>query len=52
MKKKDRCGQCMFRARKEDVFRCDYASIMGKTRKAQPPERCTYFRAGERRELT
>ena len=39
----------MFRARYR-TYRCNYASLMGHTRRAQPPEQCTYFREGKRME--
>lgn len=45
---KDRCGKCMYGAGALSVFRCNYAGLTGRTRKAQPPEACTYFRAGQR----
>ena len=44
---KERCGKCIYRAAKFEVYQCDYASITGKTRKAVPAERCRHFRPGD-----
>lgn len=38
-----RCKDCFYRARESSVHLCDYASMTGHTRKAQPPEKCTYY---------
>lgn len=46
MERKDKCGQCMFRIIGRS-YRCNYAILTRHTRKAEPPEKCTYFRAGE-----
>lgn len=45
-----KCGKCIFRGKAYDVVGCDYATITGKTRKAQPAEKCTFFIAGARME--
>ena len=44
-----KCGKCVFRSGMK-AFRCNYAEITGRPRKAQPPEKCTYFLEGNRRE--
>ena len=44
-----RCGSCVYRS-KSQLYRCDYSSITGCTRKAQPPEKCTFYKRGNRRE--
>lgn len=43
-----RCGKCRYRAKRTDGYRCNYCLITGHTRRAAPPERCRYFRAGNR----
>ena len=48
MSKSKRCGECRFRGDGFDLVGCDYATITGKTRHAQPPEKCTYFVPGPR----
>lgn len=40
-----RCKECVFRG-KPGKNMCDYAWLVGHTRKAQPAEKCTYFIAG------
>ena len=45
---KVRCGKCMFRAIPAAPYTCNYCYITGTTRKAQPAEKCRFFRAGER----
>ena len=47
-KKKGKCGKCMFRAGEYEPFACDHVYLTGRTRKAQDPEKCTYFRKGPR----
>ena len=42
------CKTCIFRAKENSLHRCDYASVTGHTRKAQDPEKCTYYRKGKR----
>lgn len=49
MEKKEKCKQCVFRSR-VFAYRCNFAYLMGHTRKAEPPEKCTHFIAGERLE--
>ena len=44
-----RCKECVFRG-KPGKNMCDYAWLVGHTRRAQPPEKCTYFIAGEKLE--
>ena len=46
-----RCKECAFRG-KPGKNMCDYAWLVGHTRKAQPPEKCTYFIAGEKLETS
>lgn len=41
-----RCGSCTYRA--NDNTSCDYFFITGHTRMAQPPEKCTFYKRGER----
>ena len=40
---KSKCLGCEFSSGRSDYL-CNYCGITGKTRKAQPPEECTYFR--------
>lgn len=47
-KEKLRCHECMFRADPLKLWGCNYEGVTGHTRMAQPPEKCTYFRKGER----
>ena len=49
MEKKEKCDQCVFRSR-FPAYKCNFASLMGHTRKAVPPEKCAHFIAGERME--
>ena len=44
---KERCKECVFRGTPGKNM-CDYAWLTGKTRKAQPAEKCTYFIRGPR----
>lgn len=44
------CKKCMFRAYPWYPYQCEYAGITGRTRKAQEPEKCTYFKEGKRME--
>lgn len=48
--KKPKCDACVFRAEAHQGYRCNYVWLMGHTRRAEPPEACTYFRAGKRLE--
>ena len=43
---KVRCGTCIYRAK--DNISCDFYFITGHTRKAQPPEKCTFYKRGDR----
>lgn len=49
MEKKEKCDQCVFRSR-FPAYKCNFASLMGHTRKAVSPEECTHFIAGKRLE--
>ena len=49
MEKKEKCRQCVFRSR-FPAYKCNFASLMGHTRKAVPPEKCAHFIAGKRLE--
>ena len=40
------CRKCVFRSGKR-AYLCNYSYLMGHTRRAQPPEQCTYFVEGE-----
>ena len=42
------CKKCVFRTEYYAAHLCDYASITGRTRKAEPPEQCTHFKEGTR----
>jgi len=46
--KKDRCEECVYRGYNMSQNRCDFALLTGRTRKAQPPEKCSYFIPGPR----
>ncbi len=48
--KKAKCKTCVFRAEAHKGYQCNYVWLMGHTRRAEPPEACTYFRAGKRLE--
>ena len=45
-----KCDSCVFRAGKGEPNHCDYAALTGRTRKAEPPERCTHRIEGKRLE--
>lgn len=46
--KKERCGECIYRAEPAKNWKCNYMTITGVSRKAQLPEACTYFKRGDR----
>lgn len=46
-RKKPRCEVCVYRnTHNFDVFKCNYVTVVGCTRGAVPPEKCTHFREG------
>ena len=45
-----KCGKCVYRAEEHLSYRCNFAYLTGKTRLAEPPEKCTHFQEGPRLE--
>ena len=45
-KTKPDCKKCVFRAVNRPWL-CDYETVTGHTRLAEPPKKCTHFKEGE-----
>lgn len=43
-----KCSTCIYRAAEFAQYACDYAYLVGETRKAQKPQKCTYYKKGKR----
>ena len=44
----EKCDTCIYRTNEHSCYRCDYLSIMGKSRGCQDPAHCSYYIKGER----
>jgi hypothetical protein len=42
----EHCGSCVWRSGRPE-YRCDFAGKTGHTRKAEPPDGCTYYLRGD-----
>lgn len=44
--KGEKCGSCVWRGSANVPWKCEFAIKTGRTRRAEPPSECTWYRRG------